>query len=82
MIFDVFRYATGLVNDSVTTAAPHDPSRVKAALAAPNCIGVVEQIEARNRWDAMDRAKPRFAKGDCTLGKRGFELRAKKGGAS
>lgn len=69
MIFDVFRYATG-----VTTAAPHEPRLVTTALAHPNCLGVVEQVDAPNTWVAMDIARERFAAFDYTLTQRGRAL--------
>jgi hypothetical protein len=62
MMYDVFRYATG-----VTSPYEHDPRRVEVAKANPLCLGIVEKLEARNAWDAMDKADPIFKAGKATL---------------
>jgi hypothetical protein len=62
MKYDVFRYRSG-----VTTAHVHDPRMIASALAHPNVLGLVEGIEAKGDWDAIDKGKERFLTFDYTL---------------
>lgn len=84
MKFTAIRYLTG-----VTAPVPHDPRLIASALENPQCVGVVEEIDALNGWEALDIARDRFAQFQFTPSRRGRELCAQmlaatagKGGAS